>query len=175
VSTTVRRYPVELEQDLVHRGERFHLRPVRLEDEAMIVDAVARRMTTEDMRLRFFSPIRSISHEMAVRLWDIDYDTQNVFLLFKDGELEAVSRLALLPGGEEAEFALTIASDRHRRGYGQLLLQHLIDHARARGIKRIVAHILRENVGMLALAEKMGFVRSRRVSGGSDLRVEKEL
>ena len=170
-----RPYPAELATDIVHRGETLHIRPVRPEDKELIVAEVGKRMTPEDLRMRFFGPIHGLSPEMAERLYNIDYDREMAFLLFNGGELEGLSRLVVEAGGEEAEFALTIASDRKRRGYGQLMMTHLLDYARSRGIKRVVGHVLRENDGMLALMDKLGFVRNARVSRGPDLRVEKVL
>ena len=38
-------------------------------------------------------------------------------------------------------------SDRQGRGYGELLLRHVLAYAEARGIKRVMGHILRENRG----------------------------
>ena len=168
-------YPAELATDVDYRGEKLHIRPVRPEDKALIVSEVSKRMTPEDLRLRFFSPLHEISPEMATRLYDLDYDRQMAFLLFKGEELEGLVRLVIEDGDEQAEFALTIASDRQRLGYGELLMRHVLDYARTRGIKRVVGHVLRENTGMLALVEQLGFVRTPGVSGSFDLRVLKEV
>src|SRR5687768_13106711 len=117
---TTRRYPAELATDVDHHGERLHIRPVRPDDKDLIVSEVSKRMTTEDLRLRFFSPIQGISPELARRLYEIDYDRAMAFLLLKEKELLGLVRLAIEDGDEQAaEFALTIASDRQRRGYGE--------------------------------------------------------
>lgn len=170
----IRPYPVELETTIEHRGERLSIRPIRPQDEAMISD-FGRRLTPEDIRLRFFSPLRELSHEMAARLTQIDYDREMAFLLL-DGEVPlGVGRLSADPDFQQAEFALIVASDRQRRGYGELLLRHVLDYAKARGINCVFGLVLRENQRMLALAERLGFVRTPGRAGHSDIRVEKLL
>jgi acetyltransferase len=168
------RYPAELETDIEHRGRTLHLRPMRPGDEQLLEEA-SRRLAPEDLRLRFFSPIHEISHDLATRLTNLDYDRNIAFLLLDGAELVGVVRLALNPSGEEGEFALIIDSQQHNRGYGTLLMNYIVDYARKRGAKRAVGHILRENAGMLGLAEYVGFVRTPGVSGGLDIRVEKAL
>ena len=174
----IRPYPVELEAAIEHNGESLHIRPIRPQDEGMLSE-FARQLTREDIRLRFFGPIRELTHEMAARLTQIDYDREMAFLLLdgpKDGEeLLGVGRVAADPDFEQAEFALVVASNRQRRGYGQLLLRHVIAYARGRGIKRMIGHVLRENGKMLALTERMGFERQRGTGGGYDLSVLKLL
>src|SRR4029077_5931522 len=132
-------------------------------------------LTPEDVRLRFFGPIREMSHEMAARLTQIDYDREMAFLLLDGDTLLGVGRLAADPGFEQAEFALVVASDRQRRGYGELLLRHVLAYARTRGIKRVVGQVLRENRKMLDLAKRLGFKHEGGTAGHADLRVMKVL
>jgi len=170
----IRPYPVELETMVTHDGKLLRIRPIRPQDEAR-VSAFSRHVTAEDMRLRFFGPLRELTHEMITRLTQIDYDREMAFLLLDGEELLGVGRLAAEPSFEEAEFALLVASDRQRRGYGELLLRHVLGYAKARGIKRVIGHVLRENRKMLALADRLGFHRQGGQSGGFDLRVVKPL
>ena len=76
--------------------------------------------------MRFFGPLRELTHEMAARLTQIDYDREMAFLLLDGKELLGVGRLAADPGFEQAEFALIVASDRQGHGYGTLLLRHVL-------------------------------------------------
>ncbi len=172
----IKPYPVELATEIDHRGQHLHLRPIRPEDEGSLLK-FTRRMSAEDTRLRFFGPLREMSHEMAARLTQIDYDREMAFLLLSSdaGEILGVGRLAADPGFEQAEFALTVASDLQGKGYGRLLLQRVLDYAQSRGIKRVVGYVLRENLKMLALAERLGFLRQAGRAGGADLTVVKSL
>jgi len=170
----IRPYPVELETMLEHRGEHLRIRPIRPQDEGLLND-FTRHLSREDIRLRFFSPLRELSHEMAARLTQIDYDREMAFLLL-DGELLlGVGRLSADPDFEQAEFALVVATDRQRRGYGEMLLRRVVEYAKGRGIRRVFGIILRENHRMLALAERVGFTRTAGRAGHNDIRVEKLL
>ncbi|MBS0540932.1 MAG: GNAT family N-acetyltransferase, partial [Proteobacteria bacterium] len=170
----IRPYPVELETSVEWRGETLRLRPIRPQDEDMI-NRFAEHLSPEDIRLRFFGPIKQLTHEMAARLTQIDYDREMAFLLLDGEELLGVGRLAAEPNFESAEFALVVASGRQRRGYGELLLRHVLDYARTRGVKRVVGLVLRENRKMLALAERLGFERQPGTGGSYDLSVLKLL
>jgi acetyltransferase len=69
----IRPYPSELEKRIDHEGEALLLRPIRPEDEPALRETV-RRLSPEDIRFRFFGPLRELSHEAAARLTQIDYD-----------------------------------------------------------------------------------------------------
>ena len=72
----IRPYPSQLEHDVTTRsGRRFHVRPIRPEDEPLILDMLA-RSSMEDIRLRFFAPMKEISHTFIARLTQIDYDRE---------------------------------------------------------------------------------------------------
>lgn len=170
----IRPYPVELEVAIEHRGEHLRLRPIRPDDEALLQRFI-RHLTPEDIRLRFFGPMRELTHEMAARLTQIDYDREMAFLLLDGEELLGVGRLSAEPGFEQAEFALVVASDRQRRGYGELLLGHVVDYARMRGVKRVIGHILRENRKMIDLSKRLGFAIQGGRAGNADVTVVKRL
>jgi acetyltransferase len=170
----IRPYPVELETEIEHRGERMHIRPIRPEDEGLLLNFVS-RMTAEDIRLRFFGPLRELSHEMAARLTQIDYDREMAFLLLDGEGLVGVGRLAADPGFEQAEFALVVVSNRQRQGYGALLLGHVVAYAKTRGVKRVIGQVLRENHRMLDLTDRLGFKREGGRAGHADIVVVKHL
>ena len=48
-------------------------------------------------------------------------------------------------------------SDLKGRGLGYLLMQMIIEYARAEGIKSIEAQVLSENSAMLAMCRELGF------------------
>src|SRR3546814_6886601 len=66
------------------------------------------RSSPEDLRLRFFAPIRQLSHESAARLTQIDYGREMAFVAVDGDGLMGVSRLAEDPEGETAEFAILV-------------------------------------------------------------------
>ena len=170
----IRPYPVELECAIDHGGKHLRIRPIRPQDEALI-DGFFRRLSKEDVRMRFFGPLRELSHEMAARLTQIDYDREMAFLLLDGETLLGVGRLAADPGFEQAEFALVVASDSQGHGYGTLLLKHVLHYAKSRGIKRVIGDVLRENTRMHDLLKRLGFRREGGRSGEPDVRVVKSL
>ncbi len=170
----IKPYPVELETEIRHGDEKLRIRPIRPDDEALLQRFI-RHLTPEDIRLRFFGPLRELTHEMAARLTQIDYDREMAFLLIDGEELLGVGRLAADPGFEQAEFALIVASDRQRKGYGELLLRHVLAYARARGVKRVLGHILRENRKMIELSKRLGFTAETGHAGNADITMVKQL
>lgn len=174
----IRPYPVELETMVEHRGERLTIRPIRPQDEALL-QSFTQHLSPEDIRLRFFSPLRELTHEMAARLTQIDYDREMALLLLDHSngseELLGVGRLSADPNFDQAEFALIVASNRQRKGYGELLLRRVLEYGKSRGIRSVFGIILRENHRMLALAERLGFERTPGRTGHGDIRVERLL
>ncbi|HEX6977864.1 MAG TPA: bifunctional acetate--CoA ligase family protein/GNAT family N-acetyltransferase [Alphaproteobacteria bacterium] len=155
----IRPYPKELEEaiDLPDVGKAL-LRPVRPEDEPAFHAAFA-KLSDEDVRMRFFAPLKTLPRDMAARLTQIDYDREMAFVLeqLSDGAVIGVGRLVADPDGRKAEFAVIVRSDLKGRGIGRLLMTRIVDYARHRGIGELFGDILRENTAMLALMQEMGF------------------
>jgi acetyltransferase len=155
----IRPYPKELEKSFVLRdGTRLRLRPIRPEDEPLLHDLAA-NMSAEDLRMRFFTPIRGLSHQLAARLSQIDYDREMALVAFPEGGGPAlgVARFSADPDNARAEYAIGVRSDWHGRGLGYLLMTRLIEVARERGIGELVGEVLRENSAMLQMARELGF------------------
>ena len=154
----IRPYPAELEADIDIAGAgRFHIRPVRPEDAAAFTQFAA-RVNEADMRMRFFSPFRTVPPSLLARLTQIDYDREMALVLFDAAEtVAAVGRLAAEPDGLRAEFALLVRTDLKGKGIGSDLLQRLIAYARQRGIAEIWGDVLLENSTMLTICHEFGF------------------
>jgi len=158
----IRPYPRELESEAeLADGTRLHLRPVRPEDEPRIQDLVA-RSSLEDLRLRFFTPMRGLTHEMAARLSQIDYDREMALIAEPQdrGEIWGVARFAADPDNVRAEYAVAVRTDLKGRGLGYLLMTRLIEIARLRGLSELFGDVLRENEPMLKMARELGFALS---------------
>lgn len=151
-------YPHHLEREieLAPLGALL-IRPIRPEDEACYATFFA-KTTLEDIRRRFFTPRDSFSHEMLARFTQIDYAREMAFVAMTSApEMLAVVRLNLDPDGQAGEFGIIVRSDVQGRGLGRLLMQHLLDYAKARGVKRITSQILADNGAMLDFAKRLGF------------------
>jgi acetyltransferase len=145
-------------------GRGLLLRPILPEDEPMLI-AGFHRLAPENVRLRFFAPIKELTHDTAAGLTQIDYDREMALVLADHdrpgiAELYGVARFSADPDNQKAEFAITVRDDMTGMGLGVLLMRRLIDHARRRGIGEIFGQVLRENHAMLELARFLGFTEA---------------
>ncbi|HVI27413.1 bifunctional acetate--CoA ligase family protein/GNAT family N-acetyltransferase [Hansschlegelia sp.] len=157
----IRPYPAIWSRELVTRsGARFPSRPVRAEDEALIGRLLA-RTDPEDLRLRFFAPVRHLEHGFLTRLVHLDYARSIAFVaLDADGEAAGVVRLHCDADRKSGEFAVLVRTDLKGRGLGWALMQLMLDWARAEGVERVEGDVLRANTEMSAMCREMGFVAS---------------
>ena len=153
----IRPYPAELEKDLaLPDGARVRLRPVRPEDEQGLVEMIE-ASRQEDRQLRFFRGLARVSHDLAARLSQIDYDREMAFVALEpDGRIAGAARIVADPNNETAEFAVMVRSDLKGRGLGFALMTALLAYARARGLARVHGDVLRANVAMLEMARALG-------------------
>ncbi len=162
----IRPYPKRLEHTVALRdGREFLIRPVRPEDEPLIHAMVA-RTSMEDLRLRFFAPMKRLSHQMAARLTQIDYDREMALVAqapADDGSegdaIYGTVRISADPDNERAEYAVLLRSDMKGKGLGYQLMKEILAYARSRGIKEVFGEVLRENTSMLGLCRDLGFTR----------------
>jgi len=155
----IRPYPEELEADAtLADGTAIRLRPIRPEDAPALIAAFS-RMSREDVRMRFFAPLRRLPEEMLARLTQIDYDREMALVAIDRATADGlgVARLLADPDGRTGEFAVAIRSDRKQRGLGTVLMRHILAYARARGMARVFGDVLKENQAMLELARELGF------------------
>lgn len=159
----IRPYPQALEEHVVDdKGDRYTLRPIRPEDETPLIQGFS-TVSPEHLRLRFFAPMKELSHAFAAKLTQIDYDREMAFVLVGEGPPgEApwfgTGRLVSDPDGEKGEYAVLVRSDRIGRGLGRLLMERIVSYGRERGLQEIYGEVLRENRTMLQLAAELGFV-----------------
>ncbi|MDE1902285.1 MAG: bifunctional acetate--CoA ligase family protein/GNAT family N-acetyltransferase [Alphaproteobacteria bacterium] len=159
----IRPYPTALvEAVTLESGETCLLRPMRPED-ASAIEVFFRRLSSEDVRLRFFAPLTQLSPTLLARLTQLDYEREMALLLSSAGAPESapdiygVVRLSADPNNENAEFAITVRSDLKGHGIGRLLMKHLITYARSRMLRVLQGDVLRENRMMLELCRELGF------------------
>lgn len=154
----IRPYPATWTSHLALGERRFFIRPMKPEDE-LLTGAMLARVTPEDLRLRFFAPLKSFSHAFLARLTQLDYAREMAFIAIEEGTGEAAGavRLHADPGHVEAEYAILLRSDLKGIGLGRALMELIIDWARAEKVHRIHSQVLAENGPMLALCRNLGF------------------
>ncbi|MGE0622944.1 MAG: GNAT family N-acetyltransferase [Pseudomonadales bacterium] len=161
----IRPYPKALESTVTTKdGQTLLLRPIVPEDEPALHAGFA-RLTPEEIRLRFLAPVGMLTHMLAARFTQLDYDRDMALVLTGPGvpgraEIWAVVRISADPDNEQAEFAIIVRHEMSRQGLGSTLMQRIIDYARSRGIREVWGVTLRENAVMRALARSLGFTES---------------
>jgi acetyltransferase len=158
----IRPYPKELEEVITAKdGKAYLLRPIRPEDEPAAQDLFS-RLSPEDIRMRFFGPKGALSHTVAARMTQIDYDREMALVLADpdpntNDRIYGGVRIISDPNGEQAEYSVLIESGLSGSGLGHILMKKIIAYAKARKISEIFGDVLRENKRMLGLCEKLGF------------------
>jgi acetyltransferase len=155
----VRPYPSQWQRHIeVKNGWRVFVRPIRPEDEPLIHEFL-RHVTSQDLRLRFFAPMKEFTHAFIARLTQLDYARAMAFVAFDEasGELVGVVRIHSDSVYENGEYAILLRSDLKGRGLGWALMQMIIEYARSEGLKIISGDVLAENTVMLAMCRSLGF------------------
>jgi RimJ/RimL family protein N-acetyltransferase len=128
------------------------------EDAALYPDFL-KEVTREDLRLRFFAPMREVSHELIDKLVHYDAAHAMAFIAIeeKNGRMLGVVRLHDDSGDENAEFAILLRSHLKGHGLGWLLMKHMIAYAKEKGLKVVHGQVLAENGTMLVMCGELGF------------------
>jgi acetyltransferase len=153
----IKPYPKELEdrETIAGMGEYF-VRPVRPED-APAFTRFFTKLQPDDVRLRFFSPLRSLPNNMLSRLTHIDYDRDMAFAMFDDkNELVGIAHFSADPDKVKAEYAVLVRSDLKGHGIGTALMKRIVAYAKKYGISELFGDVLEENTMMLSLCRDLG-------------------
>jgi acetyltransferase len=176
----IRPYPRELEEVVtLADGAKFLLRPIRPEDEPELREAF-KKLSLESIRLRFFIALRALSHDLAARLTQIDYDREMALIATEAGPagmrpIYGVVRIATDPDRERAEFAIVVRDDVAGRGLGTLLMSKIVSYATSCGVREIFGDVLPENENMLSICRRLGFNLRHDTDTPSIVRVSKML
>jgi acetyltransferase len=161
--------PEALEKPITLRCRmRLRLRSIRPDDTEVLAE-LQRNSTAEDLRMRFFGPIRPGARALTRMLCEYDRD-RHIAVAAYDPDLPGgenhvlgVVRLILESndagseeGGFVPEFALFVRSDFKGHGLGHALMEEMLGWARALGVPRVEGQILWENRPMLRLVRDLG-------------------
>lgn len=143
--------------------EPVRIRPIRPDDEAAMA-AFHRGLSDLSVYQRYFHMMRlehRITHERLARICHVDDAREAVLVMLRDGgardgEVVGVARLTLEQDPRHAEFAVLVTDAFQRTGAGPALTRALTEIARGRGVIRLRADILRENVPMQKMCAHLG-------------------
>jgi acyl-CoA synthetase (NDP forming)/RimJ/RimL family protein N-acetyltransferase len=158
-------YPREWEADiLLADGGVAHLRPIRPSDADRLV-AFYERVSPESKYLRFFAAYPRLSDRDVKLFTEVDYVDRVAFIVTLGEEMIAVGRYDRVED-DHAEVSFLIEDAHQGRGIAQLLLEHLAQAARERGITRFVAEVLPENRRMAKVFADAGYRVSKDMEDG---------
>ncbi len=140
---------------LLRDGKTAHIRPIQPEDAELLVEFYE-RVSDESKYYRFFSPMPHLSERDVKRFTQVDYVNRVALVLTSAGAMIAVGRFDMVEPGR-AEVAFLVEDGHQGRGIGQLLLEHLAQAGRERGIERFVAEVLPDNQAMIHTFKEAGY------------------
>lgn len=142
--------------DVVLRdGKTAHLRPIGPDDAGLLVEFYG-RVSDRSKYYRFFSPMPQLSDRDVKRFTQVDHDKRVAFVLTLQGQMIAVGRYDVVQPGE-AEVAFLVEDAHQGRGIAQILLEHLAQAGRERGVERFIAEVLPDNQRMIQTFRDAGY------------------
>ena len=158
-------YPAEWEADvLLADGAVARLRPIRPDDAQRLVEFYD-RVSPESKYLRFFAPYPRLTDKDVARFTQVDYVDRVAFIVTIGEQMVAVGRYDRVRD-DEAEVAFLVEDAHQGRGIAQLLLEHLADAARERGISKFFAEVLPQNRRMAQVFADAGYRVSKGIADG---------
>ena len=139
-------------------GFQFQVRVAHPDDEAILA-ALFANVTPRDLRFRFLSAVRVVSHNQIVKLV-ADSDRKSISFLAccpRDGTVIATGMLVMEADGTSAEVALAVRADMKQHGISWSLLRHILAHAKACGVKAVESIESADHIAAIALETEMGF------------------
>ncbi len=148
-------------REKLDNGVEVFIRPISKEDESRERQFIE-SLSPKTRSYRFFEGMKSPSPKLLKQLTDIDHQNSEalIALIDKDGEeLEiGVARYALTSDDNTCECALVVGDEWQNSNLGVILMQHLIDIARQRGIQKLYAIEAWENTWIRNIDKALGFV-----------------
>jgi len=117
-------------------GEKVLIRPLKPEDAALYPDYLA-EVTADDLRMRFFLPMREVRPELIDKLIHYDPEHAMAFIAIAEasGRMLGVVRLHDDPDGDGGEFAILVRSHLKGNGLGWLMMKQISHSRRKKGLK----------------------------------------
>jgi GNAT superfamily N-acetyltransferase len=143
-------------------GTSVMVRPIRASD-AELEREFVEHLSRQSRRFRFLGEVKSLSPAALKALVNVDQQRDVALVaLIADGAVKreiGVSRYNARADGVTCECAVAVSDDWQNRGLGTLLMQELIEIARARGIECMYSIDAADNGAMRELAAHLGFTR----------------
>lgn len=148
-------------------GREVVVRPVLAIDAPAEQDFV-RALSFDSRRKRFHGVIKELSPALLRQMTEVDHVAHVAIVaeaLGDDDEPTIVADARYVRDGDEMHLAIAVADLWQHAGLGRALLQRLLRYAARRGVVRLVADIVSDNVAMARLAASFGGRFGRSPSG----------
>jgi GNAT superfamily N-acetyltransferase len=161
--------PAEGELATLPDGTELLVRSIRDSDKGLLAAGFA-RLSPETRYRRFFRPLKRLSTKDLEYLTEVDHHDHEALVAIdaRSQELVAVTRYVRGREPELAEVSVVVGDPWQNRGVATLLLERLVERARAAGITHFVALVMHENAEALGLFDHRmpGHPRPRRSASG---------
>jgi acetyltransferase len=164
--SAIRPYPTQyIKPFTMQNGETITLRPIRPEDEPLMVD-FHRALSERTVYLRYLRALtldERVAHDRLSRIAFIDYNRQMALVAEKqdpqtgESRILAVGRLSKLHNTTEAEFTIVVSDEYQGQGLGRGLLRELLEIGKIEQIQHISGNVLADNREMMRLIQNLGF------------------
>ncbi len=165
------RYPREIERRVTTRGgEPLLLRPIRPTDEPKLV-ALFYSMSEDDLYKRFMRVVKRVPHQERQYFLDVDYEDNMAVVLETcdpqtEPEIVGIAQYFRDPISNYADVGFIVRDTWQKKGLGRILVESMVELARARGIKGLTADVLATNQAMLHLFRDTGLTMHSEMEGG---------
>lgn len=136
-------------------GTLVHIRTTTGADEAAVLDLMA-RASDASLRFRFFTGERASAARYVAGLISVPTAGRVAIVAEQAGRVVALASLDVTRP-TTGEIAFIVDDAVQGRGIGTLLLEQLVDHARAQGITVLEAEVLADNSAMVRVFLDSGF------------------
>lgn len=149
----------------LRNGSKIHLRPIQADDDVKLLDLFY-KLSAKSLYNRFFT-IPKPDSNYATYLANVDFINHFALVGEMGDEILAVGRFIRKEDSPDvAEISFTVADAWQGQGIGSLLLKHLADIARQRGIRTFECHVLADNRPMMKMLARSGFAFTQQIEAG---------
>lgn len=143
-------------------GTELLIRAISTDDVKLEHDFL-QHLSPEFRRYRFLGLVQDPTPEVVRELTEVDPRDESVFIAVvrRDGEESEIgaARFRVNKDGTSCDCSVTVSDAWQKRGVGSLLMRHLIEAARARGVRNMHAVDPVGHEGSHQLATRIGFQR----------------
>jgi acetyltransferase len=161
----IRPYPSQyISQWQDNDGLQFTLRPIRPDDEPLVVE-FHNQLSDRSVYFRYFHPLKldtRVAHERLVTKCFIDYDRELALVAEHADEqgarhIAGIARMIRNHSDQGAEVAFIVVDKYQNRGLGSQMLECLTAVARREGVTHLHGAMLAENYNMKEIFTRAGF------------------